>query len=228
MSHFARRTAMSSPDASTARIVADGETTFPMRRAAWTSATRTPWWWRRLAWPSISTRLPRPEPVRRPDQISIGMRPRYRAAMLKAMTRSGSSPIGLAVALLGLGAGLAPGGCGGAEPSRGGGSALSRSPAHADGTEPGSPGIEPLDGREPGAEEDAAEEEAPPSEEAAPMDAAGGPKEVAFVELQSQQTAGARTIEPSRHDARAMETSGRGVVGAWSRCAWTPRVRRPK
>ena len=45
------------------------------------------------------------------------------------------------------------------------------------------------------------------------MDAAGGPKEVAFVELQSQQTAGARTIEPSRHDAKAMETSGRGVVG---------------
>ena len=150
--------------------------------------------------------------------------------MLKAMTSSGSSPTAewlvpaagqmrVAMALLGIGAGLALNGCGGAEPSRGGGSALSRSPAHADATEPGRPGIEPLDGREPDAEEDAAQEEAPPpSDEGAPMDASGGPKEVAFVELQSQQTAGARTIEPSRHDARAMETSGRGVVGVVKMC----------
>jgi hypothetical protein len=151
--------------------------------------------------------------------------------MRDAMTRSGSSPtvewllapaagrVRVAVALLGLGGGLAAGGCGGAEPSRGGASALSRSPAHADATEPGTPGIGPLDSREPDAQEDAAHEEAPPpSEHGAPMDASGGPKEVAFVELQSQQTAGARTIEPSRHDAKAMETSGRGVVGVVKMC----------
>ena len=151
-------------------------------------------------------------------------------AMPRAMTRSGSSPtaklrpvsgpIRLAAALLGLAAGMAPGGCGGAEPARGNTPALSQSPAHDDAAELDRPGIEPPAGREPEPEETAAEEEAPPpSEEGLHMDnISEGPKVVPFVSLRSQRIAGARTIEPSTHEAKAIDASGRPVLGVVQLC----------
>lgn len=130
-----------------------------------------------------------------------------------------AGPIRRAGALLGLVAGMAPGGCGGAEPSRGTTSALSRSPAHADATEADRPsGIEPPGGREPEEEGTAAEETPPPSDEGVRLDVAEGPTVVPFVALRSQQIAGARTIEPSSRDAKAMSASGRGVLGVVTMC----------
>lgn len=136
------------------------------------------------------------------------------------MSDPAAGRIGPAAALLVLVAGTAAGGCGGAEPSRGGTSALSRSPAHADGTElDRPPGIEPPAGREPEAEADAAQEEAPASSaRAAGTEASGGPRVVPFAALQSQQISGPRTIQPSRRDAEAMAASGKAVLGVVTLC----------
>lgn len=130
-----------------------------------------------------------------------------------------AGPNRLAAALLGLGAGLAPGGCGGAEPAPGSTPALSRSPAHAEATETDRPsGIEPPGGRESDAEGTAEEEAPAQSEGGMRSDIAEGPVVVPFVALESQQIAGAKIIEPSTHDARAMAAAGRQVLGVVELC----------